>query len=108
MILDAKTLVEYFDAGAEGHWSVAGEIEFVAEFEQLVVSPFVIAELEPLVRAKFSFEGWCAVLEELAGGAWTIAVVDAAHLAAMRQQLDTQCVDRNTSADASAAVLAAS
>ncbi|MGV8895748.1 MAG: hypothetical protein ACOH10_06365 [Rhodoglobus sp.] len=116
MIVDAKTLIEYFDAGAEGHWSVAGEIEFVAEFEQLVLSPFVIAELEPLIRAKFGLEGWLAVLQELAGGAWTIAVVDAAHLGAMREQLeqrahsagDTQCVGRNTSAGVSVAVLAAS
>ncbi len=61
MILDASTLAAYFDAGAEGHWQVAGEIEFVAEFEPLVVSPFVVAELEPVIRGKFGQEGWLAV-----------------------------------------------
>lgn len=73
MILDAKTLLTFFDAGAVDHWSVAGEIEFVAEFEELMVSPFVVADLEPVIRAKFGREGWLAVLDELAGGAWTIA-----------------------------------
>lgn len=106
MILDANTLAEYFDAGAEGHWQVAGEIEFVAEFEQLVVSPFVAAELEPVIRAKFGAEGWLAVLEELAGGAWMIAVVDGEHLEAMRAWLET--VGERNCADASVAVLVAS
>ncbi len=106
MILDAKMLAEYFDAGAAGHWQVAGEIEFVAEFEQLVVSPFVVAELEPVIRGKFGQEGWLAVLEELAGGAWTIAVVDGEHLGAMRAWLEI-AGERNC-ADASVAVLVAS
>ena len=56
-----------------------------AEYEQLVVSPFVIAELEPLVRERFGVEGWLVVLDELAGGAWTLATVDEGHLAAVRQ-----------------------
>ena len=87
MILTALTLLPYFDSGAPGHWSVAGAVELAAEFERLVVSPFVIAELEPLIREKFGPEGWCEVLDELAGGAWTIATVDSAHLRAMREHV---------------------
>jgi len=87
VILDAHTLFSYFDARADGHWSVAGNIEFVAGFEQLVVSPFVIAELEQIVREEHGLEGWLAVLSELAGGAWSIATVDSTHLAAVRERV---------------------
>ncbi len=110
MILDAETLVAFFDAESADHWSVAGEIEFVAEFEELVISPFVIAELEPVIRTKFGLEGWLAVLDELAGGAWTIAVVDAAHLGAMRERLEQESRSdgENTCAQASITALTTS
>jgi len=46
VILDAQTLLAYFDRTHERHWSAAGEIELLAETERLVVSPFVVVELE--------------------------------------------------------------
>jgi predicted nucleic acid-binding protein len=73
--LDANALLAFFDRTVGEHWSVAGEVEFLATFEQLIVSPFVIAELETIVRARYGTDGWVAVLDELAGGAWTIAPV---------------------------------
>lgn len=88
MTLDAATLLAYFDRTAGDHWSVAGEIEFSATFEELVVSPFVIVELEAVVRERFGVEGWLTVLDELAGGAWTIAAVDPAHLRAVRDRVE--------------------
>jgi hypothetical protein len=87
VILNARILLSYFDSGAPDHWTMTGRIELAAEFEQLIVSPFVIAELEPMILADFGEDGWLAVLDELAGGAWTIATIDAAHLGAMREQL---------------------
>lgn len=105
MILDAQTLLAYFDARAALHWSVSGEIELLPETEKLIVSPFVIAQLEPMIRREFGLEGWLATLEELAGGAWTIAAIDRSHLAAVRQM---SAVAGSTIAEASVVVLAAS
>lgn len=104
MILDAKALLAYFDRTADGHWSAAGEIEFIATFDELTVSPFVIAELEPIVLQRFGRDGWLQVLNELAGGAWTITPVDAGHLEAVRALV----AEGETLAGASVAVLAAS
>ena len=83
MIVDAAALLAFFDRSASNHWAVMGEIELAAGFERLVVSPFVIAELEIAVRREHGPQGWLTVLDELAGGAWTIASVTPGHLAAM-------------------------
>ena len=101
MILDAQTLLDYFDRDASGHWAAAGAIEARAEVEQLVVSPFVIAELEGLVLERFGGEAWVLALEQLASGAWTIAPVDAAHLLEVRGRVAAG----QTLAGASVAVL---
>ena len=87
MILDAATLLDYFDANSGRYWGLAGRLELAAEYEGLVVSPFVIAELEGLVRAKFGLNGWLEVLDELAGGAWSITAVDQEHLASVRPEV---------------------
>ena len=102
MILDAERLLSYFDRNSPGHWAAAGTIESLAEVEELVVSPFVVAELETIVCERFGLEGWLAVLEQLAGGAWTIAAVDPAHLAAARDRVEAG----ESLAGASVAVLA--
>lgn len=102
MILDADGLLNYFDRSSPRYWAAAGTIESLAEVEELVVSPFVIAELETIVCEKFGIEGWLVVLDELAGGAWTIATIDAAHLAAVRDRVEAG----ETLAGASVAVLA--
>ena len=88
MILDAKALLDYFDANSGRYWAEAGRIEMAAEYDRLVVSPFVIAELEPMVRESHGVAGWLAVLDELGGGAWSIAVVDAGHLRAVREGVE--------------------
>jgi hypothetical protein len=110
VILDAESLLSFFDRTRSNHWAIAGSIDLAADGERLVVSPFVIAQLEPLVRAQFGREGWLAVLDELAGGAWHIAVIDAAHLGAMRSVLDSapDAVAADSCAEASVAVLTAS
>ena len=101
MILDARTLADYFDRRSVGHWAAAGTIESLAEVEELVISPFVVGELEEMVRERFGLTGWLAVLEQLASGAWTIASVDAEHLDAVRARVAAG----ETLAGASVAVL---
>ena len=87
MILDARDLLDFFDRRAAGHWSALGRVETLATVEELTVSPFVIGELEAMVRERYGPEGWLAVLDELAGGAWTIAPVAPGHLAAVRERV---------------------
>lgn len=87
MIVNAGTLLSFFDRDDPAHWAVTGTIELLSGSEQLVISPFVVAELEPIVRDRYGPEGWLAVLDELAGGAWAIATIDSEHLAAMRERV---------------------
>lgn len=101
MILDATTLYGFFVQNSSGHWGAVGEIELFAGIEELVVSPFVIVELEALVRERVGAEGWLAVLDQLASGAWSVATIDPGHLAAMRDLV----ADGATLAGASVAVL---
>ena len=102
MILDAETLYAFFVRNSQRHWSVAGAVELAVTHEELVVSPFVIVELEKLVRDRVGAEAWPKVLQELGGGAWTIAAVGAAHLTAMSGHVEGGA----TLAEASVAVLA--
>ncbi len=85
MTLDSATLIAYFDRTDPEHWSASGRIEAVAGYEELTVSPFVIAELESLALERYGLVGWLAILDELAGGAWTIGAVD---LEAMMQSVE--------------------
>ncbi|MCU1578435.1 MAG: hypothetical protein JWP19_639 [Rhodoglobus sp.] len=87
MIVDSATLISFFDRDDVNHWAARGRIELAADTEQLVVSPFVVAELELLVRDRYGLDGWLATLDDLARSAWTIAPVDAAHLVAMHERV---------------------
>ncbi len=80
MIFDAATLLSFFDRDDASHWAVTGTVELLAGVEPLVVSPFVIAELETIVTIRYGAEGWRATLDQLASGAWAIAPVDPGHL----------------------------
>jgi predicted nucleic acid-binding protein len=102
VILDAHALYAFFVRDSPQHWAVAGELELVGSFEELLVSPFVVAELEVMVRERVGADGWLLALEQLGGGAWTIAPVDAPHLAAMHRHVAAGA----TLAEASVAVLA--
>lgn len=102
MIVDTRTLLGFFDRKQRSHWALRGTVELAAETEPLVVSPFVIAELEGIVRERYGERGWLAVLDELAGGAWVIAAVTPEHLAAVRERV----AGGATLADASVAALA--
>ncbi len=82
MIFDAETLYAYFVSNSRDHWAVAGEVEMLAAFENLEISPLVILELESLILERIGAEGWFAVLDELGGGAWTIVPLDLGELRA--------------------------
>lgn len=102
MIVDATALYAYFVRGTPEHWQVFGEIELVGPREQLMVSPLALTQLEGMILPKFGREGWVAALEQLAGGAWSIAAIDTAHLGALIPRVQGGA----SVASASAAVLA--
>lgn len=71
MIIDTSALLAYFDAAEQDHRAVADVIDDAAE--PLVVSPYVVAELDYLVGTRIGVDAELAVLRELAGGAWELA-----------------------------------
>ncbi|WP_454293797.1 PIN domain-containing protein [Salana multivorans] len=83
MIVDTSALLAYFDAGEPAHRSVAAVID--AATSPLVVSPYVVAEVDYLVLTRHGTAAELVVLEELAGGAWELASFGEARLQAATQ-----------------------
>ncbi len=54
----------------------------------LVVSPFVVAEIDYLVATRLGVKWELAVLRELAGGAYELAAMDADDLAAATEVVE--------------------
>ncbi|MDQ6725261.1 MAG: PIN domain-containing protein [Actinomycetota bacterium] len=71
MVADTSGLLALFNAREPAHeaarHAVAGEIE------PMVVSPYVVAELDYLVATRLGVDAELAVLDELAGGAYHLA-----------------------------------
>jgi predicted nucleic acid-binding protein len=71
VIVDTSALLAYFDAAEPDHAAVSGYIDKSAD--ALVVSPYVVAELDYLVATRVGVDAELAVLRELASGAWALA-----------------------------------
>lgn len=80
MIVDTSGLLAYLDAAEPAHAAVAAAIERTDE--PLVISPYVLAELDYLVLARHGMQAEQAALAELGGGAWELAPIDADRFAA--------------------------
>ena len=104
MIVDTSALLAFFDSAEPRHRDVARAIE--AAGEPLVVSPYVIAELDHLVVTRQGGQAELAVLDELGGGAWELACLDVAELRTARTIVDRYADQRIGLADASYVVLA--
>jgi len=104
MIVDTSALLAFFDSAEPRHRDVARAIE--AAGEPLVVSPYVIAELDHLVVTRHGGQAELAVLDELGGGAWELACLDVAELRTARTIVDRYADQRIGLADASNVVLA--
>jgi predicted nucleic acid-binding protein len=72
VIVDTSALLAYFDANEPDHNAVSRVID--GSDEVLVVSPYVIAELDYLVATRIGVDAELEVLRELASGAWELAV----------------------------------
>ena len=105
MIIDTSALLAYFDADEPDHVSVAAVLDDTDE--PLVVSPYVVAELDYLVGSRLGVAAELAVLAELAGGAWDLPTIGAEALADARAIIERYADQRIGVADASNVVLAA-
>lgn len=104
MIVDTSALLAYFDAGEPEHDAVSRIIDDAGD--DLVVSPYVIAELDYLVATRIGVIAELAVLRELAGGAWTLAAFGAPDLELAASVVDKYRDQNLGVADASNVVLA--
>jgi len=105
VIIDTSALLAYFDTDEPDRQVVAAVLDDTDE--PLVVSPYVVAELDYLVVSRLGVTAELAVLAELAGGAWDLPAIDAEGLADARAIIERYADQRIGVADASNVVLAA-
>ena len=74
IVADTSGLLAFFNDREPAHQSVRDAL--AARGDVLVVSPYVVAELEYLVVTRHGTRAELAVLHELAGGAYDLAHVD--------------------------------
>lgn len=70
MIVDTSGLLAFFNTREPSHPEVVAAIE---EAEDLVVSPYVVAEIDYLVATRHGVDAELVVLDELSRGAWILA-----------------------------------
>ena len=105
MIIDTSALLAYFDTDEPDHQAVAAVLEGTDEL--LVVSAYVVAELDYLVASRLGVTAELAVLAELAGGAWDLPAIDDQGLKDAGAVIERYADQRIGVADASNVVLAA-
>lgn len=79
IIADTSGLIAFFNESDPDHEAIATWIE--AKDPDMVVSPYVVAEIDYLVTTRCGVDTELAVLGELAGGAFELATIDAESLA---------------------------
>lgn len=104
MIVDTSALLAFFDTSEPDHGAVTAAI--AAATGPLVISPYVLAELDYLLATRLGVEPELAVLSELAGGAWDLASFGAEDLGAARDVIERYRDQQIGVADASIVVLA--
>lgn len=70
MIIDTSVLVAFFDRSDAHHVEIREAIQGSAE--TLVVSPYVLAELDYMITARVGIQAELVMLRELAAGAWEL------------------------------------
>ncbi len=103
VILDTSALLAFFDASEPDHEAVS---EVLGAADALVVSPYVVAELDYLVATRHGVNEELAVLDELSGGAWDLPAFDEEGLRRSREVISRYRDQAIGVADASIVVLA--
>ena len=104
IIADTSGLLAFFDRSESQHEVLQSTITALGE--ALVVSPFVIAELDYLIAARIGVEEELTVIGELAGGAYVLADFGADDLKRARGVIERYRDQAIGIADASVVVLA--
>jgi uncharacterized protein len=105
VIVDTSALLAFFDTDEPDHAAVTTVVETATE--PLIVSPYVVAELDYLVASRLGVSAELAVLRELAGGAWDLAAFGAEDLAKAHAVVERYADQSIGLADASIVILAA-
>lgn len=105
MIVDTSALLAYFDTAEPDHQAVSRVIDNAGDF--LVVSPYVLAELDYLVATRIGVDAELAAMRELASGAWDLADFGAAEVEQATDIIERYRDQSIGLADASNVVLAA-
>ncbi len=104
IIADTSGLIAFFSESGTQHQAVAAWVD--ANDPVMVVSPYVLVEVDYLVATRKGVDAELAVLEELSGGAYVLAAMDAGDVAAARSVVARYRDLGVGLADASLAVLA--
>jgi predicted nucleic acid-binding protein len=105
VIVDTSAVLAFFDTDEPDHAAVTAVLD--AATEPLVVSPYVVAELDYLVASRLGVSAELAVLRELAAGAWDLAAFGGEDLVQAHAVVE-RCADQSIGlADASIVILAA-
>lgn len=105
MIVDTSALLAFFDADEPDHHAVSAVLGDATE--PLVVSPYVVAELDYLVASRLGVSNELAALSELAGGAWDLPAITTEELRQAGSIIERYADQHIGVADASNVVLAA-
>ncbi len=105
MIVDTSALLAFFDTDEPDHAAVTTVLDTTTE--PLVISPYVVAELDYLVASRLGVLAELAVINELAGGAWDLATFGTEDLAQARVVVERYGDQSIGLADASIVILAA-
>lgn len=105
MIVDTSALLAFFDTDEPDHDAVSAVLGEATE--PLVVSPYVVAELDYLVASRLGVSAELAALSELAGGAWDLPAIGPEELGQACSMIERYADQQIGVADASIVVLAA-
>lgn len=104
MIVDTSALLAFFDRDEPDHDAVVRAIS--STLDPLVVSPYVLAEVDYLIGSRRGVEIELAVLRELAGGAWYLAAMTGEDIERAALVIERYADQEIGLADASIVVLA--
>jgi len=104
VIVDTSALLAFFDTDEPDHRAVSAVLGDATE--PLVVSPYVVAELDYLVASRLGVSAELAVLRELTGGAWDLPAIDVGELVKARAVIERYADQNIGLADASNVILA--
>jgi predicted nucleic acid-binding protein len=104
VIVDTSALLAFFDTDEPDHAPVTAVLDGATE--PLVVSPYVVAELDYLVASRLGVSAELAVLQELTGGAWDLPAIEIDGLVQARAVIERYADQSIGVADASNVILA--